>query len=464
MPPSDVGSIKVRESRFASVILWTGLVIVASVSLMLVWKLQSGVLSWTRGWPVWMGVGVLGVIAFFLRSSPVAKEYAAIMGVSCVLALVMSNAYFLMRKSPFESYWVARGVAYDSRSKYDIYHDLRRQGVDVVPAILPGHIRGEPGFQDLLPLSGFQERQTIYCNELGTYAMYQSDKHGFRNPSGTWERESNDIALLGDSFVHGACIPDEMTIATTLRRSFDSVVNLGMGGSGPLTAYAIGREYLPVLRPKIVLWVHTSGILARLDRERKSEMLTNYLGEGFSQHLMAKRPEIEAGLNQFLQRSLAREESLGRQAWMTMWNFLLLRSFRQVYGLHLAELPDASGGQQGRRRNNVEFWGHLLAETRRDVEAWGGSVVVVMLGGMLANEDTRDEMQKLGEVVEQIGAPLIDVTSVLQPQDHDFPIYAAGTVGHYSPEAYRFAGEYIAAELQRMESVHRLKASKHFNE
>lgn len=37
--------------------------------------------------------------------------------------------------------------------------------------------------------------------------IYDSDKHGFNNPKGIWAGEGLEIAVVGDSFTQGFCVP-----------------------------------------------------------------------------------------------------------------------------------------------------------------------------------------------------------------------------------------------------------------
>ena len=54
-----------------------------------------------------------------------------------------------------------------------------------------------------------------------------------------------EYVLLGDSFIHGACVNRPYDISSVLSNlSNKTVLNLGYGGNGPLSQYAIMKEYL----------------------------------------------------------------------------------------------------------------------------------------------------------------------------------------------------------------------------
>ena len=130
--------------------------------------------------------------------------------------------------------------------------------------------------------------------------MFDSDEHGFHNPPGQW-RAPLDLAFLGDSFVHGSCVPSEANMVAVVRRARPSTLNLGTPGGGPLIMLAQLREYLPALRPRTVVWCHFSGNdLLDLRRESEHPLLVRYLEPGFTQSLAAKQEAIDRGLEDYV--------------------------------------------------------------------------------------------------------------------------------------------------------------------
>ena len=72
---------------------------------------------------------------------------------------------------------------------------------------------------------------------------YKSDRYGFRNNDKIWDKNPDTI-LIGDSFTHGAQVLDHDTIAGILNKNNNITLNLGFGGAGPLSQYAILKEYI----------------------------------------------------------------------------------------------------------------------------------------------------------------------------------------------------------------------------
>ena len=143
------------------------------------------------------------------------------------------------------------GRTVDLRSRVAIVRDLRAQGVDAMPAVPGGGqlVVSGPAGRVLPVLAGVSMATTVHCNESGQYTIYDADEHGFNNPRGLHGQAPLQVALLGDSFTHGACVPREASVAGRVRAAFPATLNLGIDGTGPLHQLAIFREYAAALQP-----------------------------------------------------------------------------------------------------------------------------------------------------------------------------------------------------------------------
>src|SRR5262245_51701419 len=105
------------------------------------------------------------------------------------------------------------------REKLSRLDELRRQGRAPSPGVEPvrfvwAHEPGSPSWVTIdgvpvLPLGGISRRTTLDCKEAGDWLQYETDEHGFHNPTGAWSAAGLELAFLGDSFVHGSCVPSE---------------------------------------------------------------------------------------------------------------------------------------------------------------------------------------------------------------------------------------------------------------
>ena len=206
------------------------------------------------------------------------------------------------------------GLSFDMRTRLQVIADLRKQGVDAVPPPDPlifesknpdGTLTWNVSWagHQLYPLGGIANKTTVFCNENGAYAIYDSDEHGFHNPGGIWSRHSVDIAAVGDSFTHGACVPSDRNFVSLIRKLHPATLNLGVRANGPLSELATLVEYLPPLRPKLVLWFYFEGNdVIELAAEKRNPVLLRYLEAGFSQHLLSRQTELDQRIREVVNK------------------------------------------------------------------------------------------------------------------------------------------------------------------
>ena len=102
------------------------------------------------------------------------------------------------------------------------------------------------------------------------------------------------VGALGDSFTIGACVPSDKNFVALIREHYLDTLNLGMLGEGPLTMLAALKEYLPLLKPKVVLWFFfEENDFIELLQESKTPLLTNYLEDDFKQDLFNRQADID---------------------------------------------------------------------------------------------------------------------------------------------------------------------------
>ncbi|NNM32763.1 MAG: hypothetical protein HKO53_06835, partial [Gemmatimonadetes bacterium] len=156
------------------------------------------------------------------------------------------------------------GVPFDARSTLEVFDDFATRGDTVWPAV-PAHafepgealdVAGEAAARPtILPLAGLSATETLLCNESGEWVTYHADEYGLNNPLGIHGLDSVTVALVGDSFVHGWCVPSSQNVAGLLEPRWGPVLSLGLEASGPMSQLGLLREYGTDLEPTIVLWL-----------------------------------------------------------------------------------------------------------------------------------------------------------------------------------------------------------------
>ncbi len=409
-----------------------------------------GIASW-RDWTILhvalpAGLGLLLLAALLLGSA--SRAAFAVSSCAALAAVLAADVYLAMTdREP------ARPVhAGDGRSIRDVVRDLRGEGRQAYPVLSgrtllsagsDGTLRSRVAIEgrETLPLGGIANALTIYCNEDGAYLIYSSDEHGFHNLPGSWARPQLDVAAVGDSFVHGACVPSDRNMVAEVRGRFPATLNLGMAGNGPLSELAAIKEYLPQRRPRVVLWFYYEGndVSKDLFIEREAALLVAYLGQDFSQGLEQRQPAIDEALIAEVEKAYdaAPVEVAPPVAREIKWrDVLLLRHLRNTLGIAVGNA-------------DVPLFRRVMVEANRTVSGWGGRLYFVYLpgqarylglGGQIAQSGLRTRVLT---TVRDLGIPVIDIHEAFSASPAPDRLFQ----GHFTSDGYRLAAEAILARL-----------------
>ena len=247
---------------------------------------------------------LISLIVLFILFNKNYKQYLLIFFITTLCTFYLYEIYAIYKlylMKPFNSDL----NNYDNRNKFELYKNLKQKNENVALVIPPSILSNDK--ENIFHFSGISSSKTIHCNENGYYALFDSDKYGFNNPQKRWEVEEIDYLLVGDSFTLGACVNRPYDIASQLELKNLSVLNLGYTATGPLSQYAVLREYLSY-KIKNVIWIYFEGNdLEDLSRELKNIILVKYLNNiDFTQDIQNKQKEI----NHLLKLKIKEEEKL----------------------------------------------------------------------------------------------------------------------------------------------------------
>lgn len=388
------------------------------------------------------------------------KVKLALAIVSLLLALYLAELIVFFLDTRFvrtrENMARQNGIPFDTRTVLEVINDLKMKGVDaypIVPASLVVDFNGiGKGNQKLFTLGGVSRKATVYCNESGDYAIYESDEHGFNNPAGIW-RQKPKVVLIGDSFTQGACVEPGEDIAGQLREMGIDALNLGMGGSGPLIELAMMKEYVEFLEPEFVLWMYFEGTdLREIMREKISFFARYYFDDGFSQNLIYRQTEIDQALLEFIQQYQqmeiereAREKSRQERKWRGMITMETIRA-RLSRLVTQSQRPDLSAHPDS-------MFEAILAKSQQKTSSWAGKLVFVYLPdyNRYAGKVDHDIFQRRREVlsiVRKLGIPIIDIHEVFASRHDPLSLFPFRLHGHYTAEGYRLVAEAVVPHLQ----------------
>jgi hypothetical protein len=406
-----------------------------------------------------LGIGLMLLAG--LRLPPLLKINLGLGCLGVVVALYGAEMYLTLFRLPKSVGHFSRPFqAFDSRSPLQVVSDFRRSGIDAHSNLfgrLP-LVYGQPGLMSgkdaILPLGGISGRTTVLCNEAGNYISYVSDEHGFNNPKGLWSRERISVAILGDSFAQGVCVPAERTIAGLVRKRYPSTLNLGMSGSGPLLELAALQEYLLSTKPRTVLWLFfDANDLVDLGDERSSPLLKKYLENDFHQGLLGKQPVIDRAWAEFATRVQSeweqRERSMPMKGTLNWINDLLVEHRNRTLFARVLRLRELRLGLAARlsrpeaEEHQIAMLGQILQHANQTVASWGGTLHFVFLPGMellSGRSPVREHLaRRVLEKVRELGIASIDIR-------RSFASHNIASLFYYPDSHYNETGNRIVAE------------------
>tara|TARA_Y100000591_G_scaffold252923_1_gene224495 strand:+ start:1120 stop:2391 length:1272 start_codon:yes stop_codon:yes gene_type:complete len=192
----------------------------------------------------------------------------------------------------------------DRRSKVEFFKEELLLDKDIKMYISPREYNYNS--ENIYSLGTISNSKNYVCNESGYYSSFFSDRYGFNNPDNIWDENDIEYLLIGDSFVLGSCVNKPNDFASILRNITNkNVLNLGLGGAGPLIEYAALKEYY-FGKVKYILWFYYEGNdLVNLKSELSNNILKNYLDDDkFSQNLKDKTIIIDKLHNKTLAENL----------------------------------------------------------------------------------------------------------------------------------------------------------------
>ena len=423
----------------------------ASLAAYVVWHQAQFLTNASRG-AIFLGVPLLGCATCLaaLRLPRGARASFALVVVSAIVAVYGFEAYLLARKIAARTENAA-GPGDDTRTKYEVVRDLRAMGQNAYPAVFPAYLTQTGldgklhspltvGGREILPLGGIARGETVLCNEAGPFVTYKSDRYGFNNPDTAWDGPVR-LAAVGDSFTQGVCVPPGENYAALL-----GAINLGSSGAGPLIELAAIKEYLPALKPRVVLWFFFEGndLPGDFAIEKKSPLLLSYL-DGSRQDLMSRATDADAALRRYVDALIAAgpervETSAG--SLQSVISFIGLAQLREAL-----RLPDALG------EADYPLFARVLGEAKRSVAGWGGRLYIVYIPSFcpivvgtcdpaLANIHAR-----VTEIARDQGLPVIDLLPALTHSDDPRGLFTRRSGGHFGPKGNRVVADTVRARL-----------------
>ncbi len=344
----------------------------------------------------------------------------------------------------------------DFLSRQDRVESLANSSVGIAPAfpsicsssIMSGAEGGVLTIaeQPVIPLSGFPDTPVVWPDGQGGTETHNSDQFGFNNPPEAWS-DTGGIVAIGDSFTYGAGVGFRAGYVDWMRRlSGGSVVNLGCGGNGPLSAFASLREYGPILRPATTVWFFYEGndLTKDLPREIGHPILVRYLDPAFSQGLADDPLTIRETMQRWYEAKRSERVDQSHSATETengfdLQNFIVLTSLRRRLGLSI-DWPVTT----------EDDFVDIVGEASRFADSWDGRIVFVIVPSeqrystLLGAADAAFYEDRLTRRIEGLGIPVLQLSTLLSQVEDPANLYD----GHFNSTGYEFVGRAVVQWLR----------------
>ena len=384
------------------------------------------------------------IISFFIGQK--IKEYLIILNLSLLTGLYLFEGYLTFQyQDPQitflkqQLYKEQTGNKWDKRSKIEIYKHLKQTNKEIVVSIPPKNF-----FKDnnnILPLSGISNSQTIYCNENGYYSIYQSDRYGFNNPDKEWDEKEINYLLVGDSFTDGACVNRPNDIASVLRKLTDkSVITIGYGGNGPLLEYASLKEFLNPDIKKIIWAYYEGNDFFNLEHELKNKILIKYLNDkDFSQNLKSKQNQVDIAARQKIHET--KKNALNK---FDIFKYLKLYKLRSKLSNFLPKKYQPTYNTPS--NDAVKAFKRTIFLAKELANKNNSKLYFVYLPEYSRYKTNYNETNKnlVRKIVSELHIPFIDIDKeVFEKEQNPLKLFPFELKGHYNIEGYKKVAEKI---------------------
>lgn len=324
------------------------------------------------------------------------------------------------------------GLEYDDRSKLQIFEDLKKINKKYVITVPPNNYLKKK--TEIFPLSGISNSPTIFCNENGYYSTYTSDRYGFNNIDKTWDQESVEYLIVGDSFAQGACVNKPNDFTSVLSKiSNKNALNLGYGGNGPLSEYASLKEYMKLKKFNNVIWLFYPNDLDDLKHEYQNNFLRKYFEDyDFNQNLHLKQNIIDEMAINEIQETIKLSVNKNKSKISSAVKLSYLRKTIQYKSNkidnNLKQIIFLANKFSNERKANFYF-------------------VYLPSFGELNLKNNLETYSNIKTLIEDLRINFIDIYQFVKDNENYLEFFPLKMQGHYNEKGYEVIGKKIYEEI-----------------
>ena len=359
----------------------------------------------------------------------------------------------------------------DYRSGFEAFNDEAKKFPKLVRTISPFHHVNKLGIDieknEILPLAGISNRQTMYCNENGYYTFFKSDRYGFRNPDNdeNWN-ESIDYLIIGDSYAFGACLNNEDTfLAQISKNTQKKLLNLSYSANGPLLEFSTIQEYFNYVQKnnlnypsKIVLIYAEQNDLWDLQKELKVSILKDYLNKNKIQNIFEKQEKIDLLLLDFFEAYYETEKAKYKNNFFNdMKNFIKLQKLRVTFIVRNANLKNRLIIQRQTEKGVISEkmlsdYDYTVSKLSHYLKKFDTELIFVYMPTYLRYLDPKTsefyKKEEILKIIKKYNLEIIDLDEELVLIEEDpFSLFPFGNEGHFNEIGSIKASKIISSYL-----------------
>jgi hypothetical protein len=431
-----------------------------NVIFFLIFLIILGSLVFSSGWwilksnPEWgvyimtlSGFFVVGVVGMFWLKENIKIKLIKLLFASFLTLFITDQFLLYLDRSEIYKSAQTMGINFDRRDQLEFIEDLKNKGEQTylmpTPFNFLQYTWNKVDVSNFFPLGGKPKATTVYCN-AGMWTTYKSDRFGFNNNDSVYDLESSAVVLIGDSFVHGVCVPQEKNIAGVLRQKGFKAISLGVGGQGPLTQLASLVEYGRFFKPKIVVWFYLNETnFEFLKVEKKYPILLKYLSSDFSQGLIEKNDFLDNFWDEF------NEQRITEAKFIKYKNFLTLSKVREYLDFSVSSSSKAGNEYLNNdiadSQNQWILLENIFKQAKVVTEEAGGKFyLVTLVTNPIYGKDLSRKYDLMKKLMKKLQIPIIDMKKHLESYDNPAELFYLNQLGeHYNEKGYKLVADLI---------------------
>ena len=350
---------------------------------------------------------------------------------------------------------------FDLRTQREVVEDLKKANPNVYPATHPKHNISKitQTSSKIFPLSGISKSTIVFCNESGKYSIYESDRYGFNNPDINYDNfTKKKVMLIGDSFVHGACVDPKHTLSSQLNKKDFISFSISYGGNGPLLELASLIEYISLLKPKIIIWFYAENDLFDLITEKESDIFIKYLNtDGFNQDLVNRQDEIDKYWKNLLLTEYnvddyiyySKNKSFFQKISRKIERAILLKPTRDIIKKYYNDEFQKYAIVD--ENKNIELFKKIIVKAKQVSYENNARIYFVYLPFFNSIKGEKIESRnKILKLVKDIDIEIIDFQEYLENYNYNVDsLFPLGHNGHYNSDGYKLLADLIYETINK---------------